>query len=194
MNGDSAMAIDGYGHGVTSRWWNRGGRGIGFRSMDEVRRANSEAGFHFFSRGALRWFGSRVSEELYGGRYFVTSECDPHGRVWDGKRRYTVREALPDGSTTDVGGFGQYASRSGAHAAAKRAAETPKEIGWGAEYRNHPDATQRLTAGERVTDINGRPGVVFTDGAGGFVRVLFDGDTDDVLMEYGAVIRDYDRR
>jgi hypothetical protein len=93
-----------------------------FRDMNEVRAANKRIGHHYFDRETLRWWLSRIGDELYGGRYFVTSERDRLGHVWDGRRRYSVREALPDGSVDTVGEFGQYASRSGAHAAARRLA------------------------------------------------------------------------
>lgn len=95
---------------TVSRWYP-------FTSMDSVRRANSEGGWYFFSVSTLRFFHSRVSERLYGGRYFVTSERGP-----DEVRRYTVREALPTGDVVTVGTFQAYASASGAHAACKRLA------------------------------------------------------------------------
>lgn len=99
----------------------------GFRDMGQVRWANRELGHHFFDRDTLRFFGGRVHDDLYGGRYFVTSERDQSygslGAAWDGDRRYTIRMANPDGSIDTVGQFGQYGSRSGAHAAAARYAE-----------------------------------------------------------------------
>lgn len=89
---------------------------LNYRTVDEIVRANQRAGFHFFDRDAMRFFGSRVHDEVYGGRFFVTSELDFYGE----RRFYTVREATEDGSVEVVGEFQQYASRSGAHAAARR--------------------------------------------------------------------------
>jgi hypothetical protein len=95
-----------------------------FESLANIRAANYNIGHHWFDAGTLRFFGSRVHDELYGGRYFVTSERDSGfgslGAAWGGARRYTVRVANADGSIDTVGEFGQYASRSGAHAAAAR--------------------------------------------------------------------------
>ena len=76
------------------------------RNMREVREANRAAGFHFFAPGTLRFFDSIIGRTLYGGRYFITSERfrplwpeEPHAR------RYTVREAFPDGRVETVGDF-----------------------------------------------------------------------------------------
>ena len=84
-------------------------------TMYQIRKANDEAGHYFFSEGAMRFFRSRVHDEVYGAGFFVTSEAAPNE-----PRFYTVRFAQPDGSITTVGEFQQYASRSGAHAAAAR--------------------------------------------------------------------------
>jgi hypothetical protein len=70
---------------------------------------------YFFTPGAMRYFNSRISETIYGGRYFVTSERPPSG-----PRRYTVRRINDDRSIEDVSGFQAYASLSGASAAAER--------------------------------------------------------------------------
>jgi len=97
-----------------------------FSNIREVRWANRQLGHHWFDADTLRFFQSRVHSDLYGGRYFVTSERDSGfgsiGAAWDGRRRYTVRMANADGSIETVGEFGQYGSRAGAHAAAARLA------------------------------------------------------------------------
>jgi len=85
-----------------------------------VKQANSEMGEVWFSRSTLGYWRTRVSDYLYGGRYFVTSD-----RQWNDTRAYTVREAMPDGSIRTVGEFGQYTSRSGAHGAAERMGREP---------------------------------------------------------------------
>lgn len=98
-----------------------------FDNMAHVKCANRNLGHHFFDADTLRFFSSRVHDDLYGGRFFVTSERDDYpssyGAVWDGERRYTVRCANADGSIETVSTFGQYGSRSGAHAAAAKYAE-----------------------------------------------------------------------
>lgn len=95
-----------------------------FNTMTEVREAVTAGGSHWFDADTLRFFRTRLSEYLYGGRYFVTSEENPSG-----ERRYTVRVVVweDDRWVIDtVGGFEgfhKYASRSGAHKAAERAAK-----------------------------------------------------------------------
>ena len=44
-----------------------------FRTTDDVKAANREAGRHFFDPATMRFFNSRVHRAVYGGRYFVTS-------------------------------------------------------------------------------------------------------------------------
>lgn len=91
-----------------------------FGSVADIMRADDEAGFFFFLPSTMRYFGCRVSRQLFGGRFFVTSEQEG-GRVWDGARRYTLREATAAGIDT-VGEFGQYDTLAQAIAAAKAAA------------------------------------------------------------------------
>ena len=89
-----------------------------FRDMAHVRTANINAGFHFFDQDTLRFFSSRVSDDLYGGRFFVTSERTP-----DGPRQYTVRMVDDNASVTTVGEFRQYPTHYAAHRAAAALAQ-----------------------------------------------------------------------
>ena len=43
-------------------------------SIDEVKRINAQSEHYFFSPDTMRFFNSRICGELYGNRYFVTSE------------------------------------------------------------------------------------------------------------------------
>lgn len=97
-----------------------------FRDMDDVRRANADAGLYFFSPGALRFFSSRVSARCIvaadGRAYFVTSEQFRSTRG-NGPRLYTVRVADPEtGRIDDVGGFQWHETARSAWAAAAKAA------------------------------------------------------------------------
>ena len=99
-----------------------------YRSVYEVRRANVVRGYHFFDPDTLRFFSSRIGKTIYGGRYFVTSERDEpvssrYPAAWNGERRYTLREALADGSVSTVGDFGAYATGAAARRAAQRLAD-----------------------------------------------------------------------
>ena len=92
-----------------------------YTSMREIERANDRAGNHWFKPDTLRFFGSRVGEDVYGGRLFVTSEKPPHGA-----RAWSIRAALDDGTIETVGEFLGYGSRAAAHRAARAlAAELP---------------------------------------------------------------------
>ena len=87
-----------------------------FSSVRDVRRANQQAGFHFFDAGSLRFFNSKISRQLYGGCYFITSE-----RYSDNTARlYTVRKATIDGQIDTVGEFQQYTSSRDARKAIKK--------------------------------------------------------------------------
>lgn len=89
-----------------------------WRDMDEVRTANRRAGNHFFDADTLSFFQSRVSDLLYAGRLFVTSE-KPRGGV----REWTVRAAMDDGScSTMEPGFRAFSTGAAAHRYARRLA------------------------------------------------------------------------
>lgn len=88
-----------------------------FTTIAEIKRANREAGFYFFSPSAMRFFGSRVLPTVYGGRYFVTSEQPPHG-----PRAYAVRRIGADGDVTTIGRTCQHPTARRAKGAARLAA------------------------------------------------------------------------
>ena len=90
-----------------------------YHSISQIKHNNARNGRHFFSRGAMRGFNSRVHEAVYSRCVFVTSErndmpyCAPQPRV------YTVRIAMDDGSIVTFGSIGDYATRAQAHSQAK---------------------------------------------------------------------------
>ena len=85
-------------------------------SMQGIETANRDAGFHWFDADTLRFFGSRISEASFDGRYFVTSE-DNFDRS---ARSYSIREAMSDGRVATVGDFQEFATRAQAIAAIDR--------------------------------------------------------------------------
>lgn len=104
----------------------RNSRTMTHDTIDNLKWANCKIGQHFFDRATLRFFRSRVGMTLHsgpGGEFFVTSEQFDDGRGYRAPRLYTVRQAMPDGRVRTVGEFQQYASNSGATAAAKRYAQ-----------------------------------------------------------------------
>lgn len=89
-------------------------------SIDAIKKANAEAGSFYFSPDTMRFFKSRVMQDVFpleDGALFVTSE-----RREGDVRRYTIRRAWDDGDITTLDGFQSYTSRNGALKAAKRAA------------------------------------------------------------------------
>jgi len=93
-------------------------------TIRELETRNREAGFYFFSRGALEFFSSRIHPAVYegpGGVFFVTSErCRPFHRH---SRAYTVREFHTGGDVRTHGEFQEYSYRQAAHSAAEKAAK-----------------------------------------------------------------------
>jgi hypothetical protein len=87
--------------------------------MYDVELANRQAGQHFFDADTLRFFRSRIGTELYGGRYFVTSE-QFNG---DAKRLYTVREVMDGAKIKTIGEFQQYSTGAAARRAAMKLAK-----------------------------------------------------------------------
>ena len=82
-----------------------------------IQLANRDAGHHWFDAESLRFFGSRISESTFDGRYFISSELNFDGSA----RLYTIREAMSDGSIGDAGeGFQGYSTRAQAIAAMER--------------------------------------------------------------------------
>ena len=98
----------------------------GFRwlEIDDIERANADAGGHWFDAGSMRFFSSRIGQNVYqgpGGYFFTTSEQNRgmlSGYVYP--RLYSVRQFhLETGDVDTVGTFQGYATA----AAARRAAE-----------------------------------------------------------------------
>jgi hypothetical protein len=85
----------------------------------QIKRANENSGRQFFSKGAMRWFNTRVHDAVYGGCVFVTSERNDMPYSAPQPRVYTVRVAMADGSIQTYGSLGDYATRADAHSDAR---------------------------------------------------------------------------
>lgn len=89
-----------------------------FQSMEQIQKQNRKSGFHFFDHDTLDFFSSKIHAETFTrSKYFVTSERSGFDRT--APRRFTVREAKPDGDITTVGEFLQYATKAAAADAIK---------------------------------------------------------------------------
>ena len=97
-------------------------------SIQQIKAANETAGHHFFERGAMRFFRSRVCRKVHhvggGGAFFVTSEQFSASSV----RRYSVRGVDASGKVDTVGDFQRFATARQAHAECKRLAAMCNEI------------------------------------------------------------------
>jgi len=71
-----------------------------FEAIEQVKAANAAIDHHFFEADTLRFFKSHVSPDIYGGRFFVTSEKPPYG-----DRMFTVRMARDSGEIRTIGAF-----------------------------------------------------------------------------------------
>lgn len=85
-----------------------------FHSIDGVRAANRSAGQHWFDRDTMRFFNSRISDCLYSGRLFVSSERMRYESSTP--RRYTVRFVDTDAGIETLGEFDEFATSRQAHA------------------------------------------------------------------------------
>lgn len=94
--------------------------GVRLWTMEEIRSANARAGQHWFEPATMRFFRSRVGDNVYEGRYFISSEQFD----WKSPRLYTIREIMPNGSIEEVGGFQQWGSGRQAVAALRRYLKT----------------------------------------------------------------------
>jgi hypothetical protein len=57
-------------------------------SITQLKKVCKMYGNHFFSKGATGFFRSRCGENIYKGKYFITSEQ----REYNLQRLYTIRE------------------------------------------------------------------------------------------------------
>lgn len=100
-------------------WTNAAGER--FFSIEDIRNANRDAGFYWFSPDTLRFFRSRILSGVYsgtGGVFFVSSES--RDGAW---RTYNVRRFLPESGNVESTAFRAYRTAEGAKRAAKRAAK-----------------------------------------------------------------------
>lgn len=123
-------------------------------TINDIKNANKQAGYHFFSPGAMRSFGSRIGKRVYqgpGGVFFLTSEA-----TFDRKgRRFNVRQFFPsrcDVSTVDLDGgsssFNELTSAATAKRIAQRLAREPAEN----RLRKAVDAYALCAAGQKLDD------------------------------------------
>lgn len=95
-----------------------------YETISEIRAANERAGMHFFERAAMRFFASKVEgSQVFGGRYFITSEQFRPSSGPAAPRRFTIREARTSGDVFTIGEFQAFYSAAEARAVARHLAE-----------------------------------------------------------------------
>ena len=84
-----------------------------FKSISQFRQLNYQQGYHWFDASSMKFFGTRLHADLYGGCVFVTSD-----KQYNGDRKYSVRVGMKDGTINSYA-FVEYDTRSEAHREAK---------------------------------------------------------------------------
>ena len=75
-----------------------------WNSIEEIKIANGGIGHHFFESGTMQFFASRLTDAVYGGCYFVTSERFAGSKPeYDGARKFSIRIANERGQIDTVG-------------------------------------------------------------------------------------------
>lgn len=87
----------------------------------------------WFSKDAMEWSQSRIETDLIDGpryTYFISSEQDSTGIVWDGLRRYTVR-MISRLQIHTIGSYGQFPDYDSALVALRMIVQTQEIIDQG---------------------------------------------------------------
>lgn len=96
------------------------------RTIDELKALNKKNGGHWFDRGSMAFFGTRIESKILFGCYFITSEQPPHG-----DRKFSLRTFDDEGGVETVGDFCSYPRKGDASRAARKIAlaklSTPAE-------------------------------------------------------------------
>lgn len=71
-------------------------------TMADVKQANKDAGYYFFSRDTMRFFGTRIVSALYKNNTFITSDYTDFER---NNRAYSVRVFHPETGIVDTAKF-----------------------------------------------------------------------------------------
>ena len=82
---------------------------MSYTNLQDVVRANDEAGQHWFDADTMEFFETRLESDLIDGRYFISSEHGPYG-----PRAFSVRMADEDAHIQTVGEFMGYETRTDA--------------------------------------------------------------------------------
>ena len=92
-------------------------------TTNELAEIATRLGSHWFAPSTMRFFKSRVSRQVFGGKYFISSE-DTSSPYYPDVRKYSVRSFHIEEngllSIDTIGEFQQYATRSAALSAIQK--------------------------------------------------------------------------
>ena len=71
-------------------------------TMADVKQANKDAGYYFFSKDTMRFFGTRIVSALYKNNTFITTDYTSFER---NNRAYSVRVFHPETGIVDTAKF-----------------------------------------------------------------------------------------
>ena len=71
-------------------------------TMADVKQANKDAGYYFFSKDTMRFFGTRIVSALYKNNTFITADYTDFER---NNRAYSVRVFHPETGIVDTAKF-----------------------------------------------------------------------------------------
>lgn len=78
-----------------------------FKTLAEFKAAYKATGMHFFDKGTMKFFNSRIESGLLKGKYFITSESDMRNE----NRFFNVREIQEDLGIKTIGEFNTLISK-----------------------------------------------------------------------------------
>lgn len=71
-------------------------------TIADVKQANKDAGYYFFSRDTMRFFGTRIESTLYKNNTFITSDYTDFEK---NNRAYSVRVFHPETGIVNTAKF-----------------------------------------------------------------------------------------
>jgi hypothetical protein len=93
-----------------------------YTSINQIISEAKAAGSHFFDESTLRFFSSRIHSKIYGGCYFITSECDTYRDT--NPRYYTIRKYEGGLKVETASNFCEFETRAQAISAVKKLIKT----------------------------------------------------------------------
>ena len=81
------------------------GSNLMIQTIEEVKQIHKG---YFFTPNNIKFCKSIISNNVYGGRYFITSERN----LYTDPRLYTIRQVDEKGDISTVGGFQEHSNRA----------------------------------------------------------------------------------